>query len=203
MTEQRCPTSRPTFRPTATPFAPTATASARCYGPARSRSGYGSKRSPTRSTSQADPYSTWVAAEATSIRSCSPAISGPAITSASKRCRNWPNPALHRTGQTIIQADIVREPVRLFVGAEVVYASGTLNTLPDDVVRPLLTHLLNAAGRVLAFNFLSTGERAGADHLFARTPETMQAWLNAPPSCKTRLLTGYLSGDATLIIEKP
>jgi hypothetical protein len=102
---------------------------------------------------------------------------------------------------TIIQADFVREPSRMRVGAEVVVFSGSLNFLPSREFYDSLRAAWVAAGEALAFNFLTSPLLAGARGLrwhgldsvlaFARDHAPRVAWDDT-----------YEEGDATVVMRR-
>ena len=71
----------------------------------------------------------------------------------------------------IVRADFVREPARLFVGADIVVFSGSLNTLRDEEFYSTIRLAYDAAGEALAFNFLCSDFLAGREYLFWRRRE--------------------------------
>jgi SAM-dependent methyltransferase len=97
--------------------------------------------------------------------------------------------------ELIVQADFIAEPKRLFVGADVIVFSGSLNTCDDDSFYRMLDRALDAANLAVVFNFLSSERLASADHLFWRKPADVIARL--APSQVTRL-DDYLLGDTTM-----
>jgi hypothetical protein len=102
----------------------------------------------------------------------------------------------------IVRADFVREPMRLFVGADVVYFSGSLNTLDPATFYGTLRKAYDAATEQLVFNFLCSPELAGVSYLHWHQPNEVWAF------CKTltddvRRLDDYLRGDTTFALTKP
>lgn len=100
-------------------------------------------------------------------------------------------------GGRILRGDFVREPRRLFVGADVLVFSGSFNTLGDgDFYRTLrLAH--DAAGRSVVFNFLSSTYLSGASYLFWRRREDVERF--AGSFCRdVAFKEDYLQGDCTV-----
>jgi hypothetical protein len=102
----------------------------------------------------------------------------------------------------IVRADFVREPLRLFVGADVVYFSGSLNTLDPVSFYATIRKAYDAAAEMLVFNFLCAPELAGVSYLHWHQPSEVWAF------CKTltpnvRRLDDYLRGDTTFALAKP
>src|SRR5689334_2350701 len=71
----------------------------------------------------------------------------------------------------IVHADFVREPARMFVGADVVLFSGSLNTADDEVFYSTLRRAYDAAAEALVFNYLCSPMLAGMSYLAWRSPE--------------------------------
>src|SRR3954470_7498202 len=99
----------------------------------------------------------------------------------------------------IIRADFVAEPVRLFVGADVVVFSGSLNTADDSVFYSTLRHAHEAATDALVFNFLDSPRLAGQPHLHFREPRVVRAFAEKL-SKEVRVLNDYLPGDTTICV---
>jgi len=102
----------------------------------------------------------------------------------------------------IVRADFVREPLRLFVAADVVYFSGSLNTLDPATFYATLRKAYDAAAEQLVFNFLCSPELAGVSYLHWHQPNEVWSF------CKTltddvRRLDDYLRGDTTFALTKP
>jgi len=103
---------------------------------------------------------------------------------------------------TIVRADFVREPVRLFVSADVVAFSGSLNTLRDEEFYSTIRLAYDAAGEALAFNFLCSDFLAGREYLFWRRREDVLKF--AGDFCAdVRIKDDYLRGDCTACLLKP
>jgi SAM-dependent methyltransferase len=107
-----------------------------------------------------------------------------------------------RPGVRILRGDFVRDPVRLFVGAEVVVFSGSLNTLDDGAFYQTLRRAWDATAWTLVFNFLCSDELAGAEHLHWRSRADVEAFARTLQPEMLRAVEGYLSGDCTMVLEK-
>jgi SAM-dependent methyltransferase len=101
----------------------------------------------------------------------------------------------------IIRADFVREPARLFVGADVSVFSGSLNTLDDAGFYQTLSRAFDATAEAVVFNFLNSAALAGRDYLVWRRPEHVTGFLNRLP-CDIHTLSDYLHGDCTVAVVK-
>jgi hypothetical protein len=103
---------------------------------------------------------------------------------------------------TIIRADFVREPARMFVGAEVVVFSGSLNTLEGPAFFETVRRAYDAAGEALVFNFLSSSILAGQVYLFWHSPQDVLRFARGI-CADVRLRQDYLPGDCTACLVKP
>jgi hypothetical protein len=101
----------------------------------------------------------------------------------------------------IIRADFVAEPLRLFVGADAVVFSGSLNTADDSVFYPALRHGFDAATEALVFNFLDSAQLAGQPHLYFRDPHVVRRFAETL-SPRVSVLSDYLEGDTTVCVRK-
>jgi SAM-dependent methyltransferase len=114
---------------------------------------------------------------------------------AEANCRRLP-------GATILRADFVREPARLFVGADVVVFSGSLNTIEDAEFYGTLRRAFDAAAESLVFNFRCHSYRAGAAYLrWRRAADVVEFARRLAPGVRT--LDDYLHGDFTIAVRKP
>jgi SAM-dependent methyltransferase len=102
----------------------------------------------------------------------------------------------------IIRADFVAEPARMFVGADVVVFSGSLNTLVDEAFYVTLRHAFAAAGRHLVFNFLSSTLLAGTRYLYWRPRADVKRFLEQL-GAEVRQLDDYIDGDCSMLASKP
>ena len=99
----------------------------------------------------------------------------------------------------VVRADFVREPLRLFVGADVVVFSGSLNTLDDGPFYATLRRAFDAAAERVVFNFLSSPYLAGAEYLRWRCPSDVVRFA-AQLTRDVRTLDDYLEGDCTVAL---
>ncbi|QOV89836.1 hypothetical protein [Humisphaera borealis] len=102
----------------------------------------------------------------------------------------------------IIRGDFIVEPVRLFVGAEVVVFSGSLNTISDFGFYQSLRRGFEATAWALVFNFLCSTELAGADHLYWRTRRDVEQFVRTLGAKEIRVRDDYLDGDCTIAVMK-
>ncbi|MGB7160386.1 MAG: class I SAM-dependent methyltransferase [Tepidisphaeraceae bacterium] len=102
----------------------------------------------------------------------------------------------------IARADFVREPLRMFVGADVVYFSGSLNTLDPATFYATIRKAYDAAAETLVFNFLSSTELAGVSYLHWHEPSEVWAFAKRLTP-DVRRLDDYLDGDCTFALDKP
>lgn len=105
-------------------------------------------------------------------------------------------------GVQVVRADFIRDPARLFVGADVVVVSGSLNTADDAAFYATLRRAFDAAAEALVFNFLSSPLLAAADYLAWRRPRDVAAFAR-DLSPDVRVLDDYLEGDCTFAVVKP
>ena len=101
----------------------------------------------------------------------------------------------------ILKADFVTDPVKMFVGADVVVFSGSLNTVEDAVFYATLTRAFDAATEALVFNFLSSPMLAGQDFLHWRFTDDVLAFARRLSPRVTQLAT-YLPGDTTVCVQR-
>lgn len=104
-------------------------------------------------------------------------------------------------GARILRGDFVEEPLRLFVGAEVIVFSGSLNTLDDLSFYATLRHAIEAAGQTVVFNFLSSPALAGRKYLFWRSPGEVSEFVR-PLCAGVKMYEDYLHGDCTILLRK-
>lgn len=110
---------------------------------------------------------------------------------------------------TILRADFVREPARMFVGADVIVFSGSLNTVDDLSFYDTLRRAYDAAAEGLVFNFLDSPTLAGNDYLWWRRREDVMDFLSVLTGVPrgngvaVRMLGDYLDGDCTAAVRKP
>ena len=106
----------------------------------------------------------------------------------------------HRNA-TIVEADFVAEPRRLFAGAQIVVISGSLNTMDDVTFYTAIRRAYDAAGECLIFNFLSSPRLAGTPYLHWRgVKDVLRFARNHAGSVTT--VDDYLPGDCTVVMGK-
>ena len=106
-------------------------------------------------------------------------------------------------GVRIIRADFVQDPARMFVGADVVVFSGSLNTADDEVFYATLRRAYDAAAEALVFNFLCSPMLAGQSYLAWRRPDDVLRFARGLEGGEVRTLADYLEGDCTVAVAKP
>jgi SAM-dependent methyltransferase len=102
----------------------------------------------------------------------------------------------------IVRADFVAEPVRMFVGADVVVFSGSLNTADDRVFYSTLSRAYEAATETLVFNFLSSALLAGQSYLHWRRLGDVVRFAKGL-SDDVKYADNYLHGDTTVCVRRP
>lgn len=101
----------------------------------------------------------------------------------------------------IVQADFLREPARLLVGAQIVVFCGSLNTLSPGEFSEAIRRGFEAAQDVLLLNFLSSPTRAGASWLTWHDPGDVDRFARTLTP-HVRMLQGYIDGDCTMSLGK-
>ena len=109
--------------------------------------------------------------------------------------RNYPN-------ARILRADFVREPGRLFVGADVIVFSGSLNTMDPALFYRTLGRAYDAAAEAVVFNYLASPNLAGRDFLVWHREQEVMSFANRTAH-EARVLADYLPGDVTVAMIKP
>jgi SAM-dependent methyltransferase len=109
--------------------------------------------------------------------------------------------AKRRPNSLIIRADFVREPQRMFVGAERVVISGALNTLGVQEFYQTLRRAYDASAEMLIFNFLDSPQLAGASYLSWHHPQQVLSFCRAIAP-RVQEISGYLEGDRTVVIYR-
>ncbi|HEX4124992.1 MAG TPA: hypothetical protein VHY37_09735 [Tepidisphaeraceae bacterium] len=104
----------------------------------------------------------------------------------------------------ILRGDFVREPIRLFVGAEMVVFSGSLNTLEPGEFYRTLSAAWEAAGQGLVFNFLSSSRLAGRQYLHWHEPGDVLRFVRELPggTGEVTVIGDYLQGDTTISLKQ-
>jgi hypothetical protein len=101
----------------------------------------------------------------------------------------------------IIVGDFVEHPKLLCVGADVLFYSGSLNTMDDATFYSSIQAGFEAANRAIVFNFLSSPFLAGSSHLAWHAPEEVIEFAKGL-SARVKLHDRYMRGDATVAIFK-
>ena len=105
-------------------------------------------------------------------------------------------------GVRILRGDFIAEPVRLFVGAEVVVFCGSLNTVSDTDFYPTLRRAWDATAWTVVLNFLSSSELAGGAHLYWRPRAAVEAFIGTLNPVDVQVDGSYISGDCTIAFSK-
>jgi SAM-dependent methyltransferase len=105
-----------------------------------------------------------------------------------------------RVPARVIRADFLREPLRLFVGADVVVFSGSLNTVDDGPFYDTVRRAFEATADMVVFNFLCSPYLAGADYLRWRRPSDVLRYCSELTR-DVRTLEDYLQGDYTVALR--
>jgi SAM-dependent methyltransferase len=107
----------------------------------------------------------------------------------------------HRVPAMILRADFVREPARMFVGADIVAFSGSLNTLDEKTFYATLERAYEAATEAIVFNFLCSPVLAGQDYLVWHESEEVLRFAEGFGG-DVRIRSDYLGGDCTICLDK-
>ena len=102
---------------------------------------------------------------------------------------------------TIVEADFVDEPRRLFVGAQVVVISGALNTMDDSMFYASIRRAYDAASECLVFNFLCSPRLAGTPYLHWRRAREVERFARDHAKWVTTV-DDYLPGDCTVVMGR-
>jgi SAM-dependent methyltransferase len=102
---------------------------------------------------------------------------------------------------SILEGDFVRDPEKLFVGADVVIFSGSLNLLSSKQFYRSVRDGWEATNRWLAFNFLCAPDLAGARWLVWHQRAAVLA-LAARLGAVSRAEDDYEAGDCTVVMRK-
>jgi len=104
-------------------------------------------------------------------------------------------------GARIVRADFLREPKRMMVHADVVYLSGSLNTIEDSQFYPALASAFASAGKAMVFNFLCSPILAGASYLRWRAVKDVLAFARTL-GAEVAQDCSYIDGDCTIAMWK-
>ncbi len=108
----------------------------------------------------------------------------------------------HHTSCTIVRADFIAEPIRMFVGADVVLFCGSLNTLTVSEFYKTLTRAIDAATDAVVFNFLSSDRLAAAKYLTWHHRQEVESFARTMGE-RISVIDDYIEGDCTIAIFKP
>jgi SAM-dependent methyltransferase len=102
---------------------------------------------------------------------------------------------------TITRADFVQQPLAMFVAADLVLFSGSLNTLAPAQFYATLQRAFEATADALVFNFLCAPGLAASSYLhWHRVADVLSFARTLSPNVAH--LTDYLDGDASIAISK-
>lgn len=101
----------------------------------------------------------------------------------------------------IIRGDFVSEPAKLFVGADIIVFSGSLNTVDEGTFYETLGRAYDATAEAVVFNFLSSPALAGRAYLTWHHREKVEAFARRTAADVT-VLEDYLQGDCTIAMLK-
>jgi hypothetical protein len=101
----------------------------------------------------------------------------------------------------IVRGDFVEHPEFLEVSADVLFYSGSLNTMDADRFYNCLGIAFSAARQTLVFNFLASPFLAASSHLTWHKPEDVLHFARGL-SRRVGLFGDYLRGDATISMWK-
>lgn len=104
-------------------------------------------------------------------------------------------------GCQVVRGDFVKEPNRLFAGADIVVFSGSLNTLPPELFYITLQRAFEAAAHTLIFNFLSGPALAAAEHLCWYERKDVETFIRSLTR-DFHSSDAYLAGDCTIRADK-
>ena len=101
----------------------------------------------------------------------------------------------------IIRCDFVRDPKRMFVAADVIVFSGSLNTMDAPTFYRTLGRAYDAAVEAVVFNFLCSPTLAGKDYLAWHRQEEVEQFARRTAAA-VRVRSDYLRGDCTIALLK-
>lgn len=107
----------------------------------------------------------------------------------------------NRPRSAIVQADFVRQPSRLRVGAHIVVLCGSLNTFESDAFLSTIRTAYQAAEETLVFNYLSSPRLAAAEWLSWHEPAKVMAFVKGLSS-DVATVADYMDGDSTVVVRK-
>jgi hypothetical protein len=121
-------------------------------------------------------------------------LEGVAVLADAAEQRKYPN-------TRIIRGDFVRDPAKLFVGADVIVFSGSLNTMGDDLFYGTLRRAYDATAQAVVFNYLASPGLAGKDFLVWRREQEVTSFARKTAG-DVKVLADYLPGDCTIAMIK-
>ena len=101
----------------------------------------------------------------------------------------------------ILRGDFVQDPMMLATLADVLFFSGSLNTMDSPSFYGSLQSAFEAAEKVVVFNFLCSPFLAASSHLTWHRPEQVLEFARSL-SPRVEYWDKYLRGDATIAIWK-
>jgi hypothetical protein len=102
---------------------------------------------------------------------------------------------------SIVEADFVKQPAKLRVGADAIVFSGSLNLLSAARFYSTLEHAWSATRTWLAFNFLTSPALAADEYLMWRRRDSVVAFARRLGGV-VRVDDGYEHGDCTIAMRK-
>jgi hypothetical protein len=109
--------------------------------------------------------------------------------------------AKHADRALVVEGDFVADPQRLFVGAQVIVFSGSLNTLEADAFYATLRRAYAAASEAVVFNFLASPSLAAAPYLRWHRAGEVVGFAGTVADAYKRV-DDYLDGDCTIAMYK-
>ena len=104
-------------------------------------------------------------------------------------------------GCNIILGDFVRDPSLLEANADVLFYSGSLNTMDTPAFFKCIQEGFAAAEKAIVFNFLCSPFLAGSSHLHWHSAGEVAQFAHQF-SDRVKLFDQYMRGDATVVIWK-
>jgi hypothetical protein len=101
----------------------------------------------------------------------------------------------------IVRGDFVQQPDLLNADAEILFYSGSLNTMDPARFQACIASAFTAASHAVVFNFLSSPFLAASTHLTWHKPMEMLHFARTLSS-KVELFDDYLRGDTTVLMLK-
>jgi hypothetical protein len=101
----------------------------------------------------------------------------------------------------IIRGDFVQQPDLLQTQADVLFYSGSLNTMDTPAFYRSIEDGFRAAQKAVVFNFLCSPFLAASSHLTWHPPQEVMDFASRL-SPRVKLLDRYMRGDATVVIFK-